>query len=208
MKDLRRLIETLVIQHCIQVEKLNITSITMKRLEDEIKDLKDETKDLKDLLYETEFKKLAFAISTPLRNTLSQRFRTEEIRMDLLDEDLIDALLTDTRPSGISKEKFYSIRYIYEGIADTIGIEYKQVIEIIYCRQQRNGEQHELLDQYVRRRKRSGMKSEFSGLLEHLHLSGLYKYKKPKMKISQVHCSDRRNRLFSLFSGNGSDRFR
>jgi hypothetical protein len=27
------------------------------------------------------------------------------------------------------------------------------------------------------------MKSEFSGLLEHLHLSGLYKYKKPKMKI-------------------------
>ncbi len=25
---------------------------------------------------------------------------------------------------------------------------------------------------------------------------------------AQVHCSDRRNRLFSLFSGNGSDRFR
>ncbi len=103
--------------------------------------------------------------------------------MDPLDEDLIDALLTDTRPSGISKEKFYSIRCIYEGIADTIGIEYKQVIEIIHCRQQRNAEQHELLDQYLRRCKKSGMKSELSGLLEHLHLSGLYKYKKPKMEI-------------------------
>ncbi|CAF1212866.1 unnamed protein product [Didymodactylos carnosus] len=109
MTDLRRLIETLVIQHRIQVEKLNITGITMKRLED------DEMKDLKDLLYETEeFQKLAFAISTPLKNTLSRRFRTEEIRMDPLDEDVIDALLTDTRPFGISKEKFDSIRCIYE----------------------------------------------------------------------------------------------
>ncbi|CAF1082789.1 unnamed protein product [Didymodactylos carnosus] len=176
MTDLRRLIETLVIQHRIQVEKLNITGITMKRLED------DEMKDLKDLLYETEeFQKLAFAISTPLKNTLSRRFRTEEIRMDPLDEDVIDALLTDTRPFGISKEKFDSIRCIYE--ADTIEIEYKQIIEIIHCRQQRNVEQHELLDQYVRRCKKSGMKSKFSDLLEHLHLRGLYKYKTPKMKI-------------------------
>jgi len=155
----------------------------MKRLEEEMQDLKHETKDLKDLLYETEFKKLAFAISIPLKNTLLQRFRTEEIRIDPLNEDLIDALLNDTRPFGISKEKFSSIKCIYEDIADTIGIEYKQVIEVIHGRQQCNAEQHELLDQYVRQCKRSGMKLEFSGLLEHLHLSGLYKYKKSKMKI-------------------------
>jgi hypothetical protein len=111
------------------------------------------------------------------------RLRPGEIDLGPLDEDLIDALLTDTRPSAISKEKFDSIRCIYEGIADTIGIDYRQVIEIIHCRQQRNAEQHELLDEYVRRCKKSGMKSEFSGLLEHLHLNGLYKYKEPKMKI-------------------------
>jgi hypothetical protein len=183
MKDFHRLIETLVIQQCIQSEKLNTTGITITRLEDEINNLKDETKDLKELLYETEFKKLTFAITTPLKNTLAQHFRSKDIRMDPLDEDLIDALLNDTRPSGISKAKFDNIRCIYEGIADNIGIEYQHVIEVIHCRQQRNAEQHELLNQYVRQCNKSEMKLEFSGLLEHLHLNGLYKYKKPKMKI-------------------------
>jgi hypothetical protein len=46
-----------------------------------MKRLEDETKYLKNLFYETEFNILAFAISTPLKNTLSQLFRTEEIRV-------------------------------------------------------------------------------------------------------------------------------
>ena len=183
MKDLRRLIETLVIQQCIQVKKLDVINVKVKTLKKEMLILKDETKDLKELLYEKEFEKLAFAVSTPLKNTLFKRFRTKEIRIDPLDDELIQSLFTDTRPSAISTEKFRNIVHIYQEIADSIGIDYKHAVEIILWRQRCNAEQHDLFEQYLRQGRKSGVKPDFSGLLKHLHLSGLYKFKKVQMQV-------------------------
>lgn len=175
MKDLRRTIETLVIESYIQGEKLN-------NMDREIRSLKEEINELKQLNYEREFQKLLFGISTPLKNMISQRFRRETIRMDPLEEDLLDALLHNDCPPTISKNKFKEIQCIYEEISDCIGISCKQLIDMMRCRKKRNAEHHELFNDYIRQCERSHMEIEFSGLLQHLYLVGLSKYKEHELK--------------------------
>ena len=196
MKDLRRTIETLVIESYIQGEKLNnidreirsskeeirSSKEEIRSSKEEIRSLKEEINELKQLNYEREFQKLLFGISTPLKNMISQRFRRETIRMDPLEEDLLDALLHNDCPPTISKNKFKEIQCIYEEISDCIGISCKQLIDMMRCRKKRNAEHHELFNDYIRQCERSHMEIEFSGLLQHLYLVGLSKYKEHELK--------------------------
>ncbi len=72
--------------------------------------METELYDLKALVYETEFKKLSFSISTPLKNALLKCFRSKNVRIDPLDEELLRSLLDNNyRDSYISKHTYNDI---------------------------------------------------------------------------------------------------
>jgi hypothetical protein len=98
MKSLRQIVEKLVIDNCIAIEKID-------QLDRKVNDLAEETHNLQILVYEKEFKKLLCFISTPLKNKLCQEFRRNDIRMDPLNEDLLRALYNGTYVTGIPNKK-------------------------------------------------------------------------------------------------------
>ena len=171
MMQLRRIIESLVIENYVTQQRLKALEIKMS--------------DLEAITFETEFKKLSFEISTPLKNMLSKRFRQEVIRIDPLDESLIDVLLNkDDNIAWISHNDLARIIHIYEEIANSMGIaDYQQLVEVIaYCRQ-RNSEQHDLIRDYINRRREYKLKPDFLDLLQEIKLNGLQEYKAREMKI-------------------------
>jgi hypothetical protein len=83
-----------------------------------------------------------------LSNALLKSFRKKDIRIDPLDETLISALLeNDFNGFGIPKNTFNQIIGIYKDISNNINIlNYKDLIIVIHYQQQRNVEQHELIN--------------------------------------------------------------
>ena len=68
------------------------------------------------------------------------------------------------------------------------------------CREKRNTGQHELFNDYIRQCERSDMEIESSGLLQHLHLIGLSKYKEYELKILE--------KIFRFFVKHGEYRWK
>lgn len=170
MMQLRRTIESLVIENYFTRGRLNALEIKMS--------------DLQAIIFETEFKKLSYEISTPLKNMLSKRFRQEMIRIDPLDESLIDVLLNKhDNIQWISQNSLARIIHIYKEIANAMGIaDYQQLVEVIVYRRQRNSEQYDLIHDYIKRRRKYKLKPDFLDLLQELKLNGLREYKAPEMK--------------------------
>lgn len=184
MKSLRQIVEKLVIDNCIAIEKID-------QLDRKVNDLAEETHNLQILVYEKEFKKLLCFISTPLKNKLCQEFRRNDIRMDPLNEDLLRALYNETYVTGISNKKMKIIISIFKQVASEIGLSNKQLIEIMLLRLERNVEEHEVLLQYIEQCNRSRIKAEFLSLINYLHLNGLLKYKEVELKALEKifdHC--------------------
>jgi hypothetical protein len=175
MKSLRQIVEKLVIDNCIAIEKI-------EQLDMKVNSLTEQTNHLQIFIYEKEFKKLLCSISTPLKNKLCQEFRRKDIRMDPLDEDVLHALHDGTDITGISNRKMETIRCIFNGIANEIGLRNKQVVEIMLLRLERNVEEHEVLGPYIEKCHKSRMKGDFTDLINYLNLNGLFKYKEKEIK--------------------------
>ncbi|CAF5031180.1 unnamed protein product, partial [Rotaria socialis] len=95
--------------------------------------------------------------------------------MDPLDETLLLVLLENNHDFNVlhmSEKKLHIVFNIYKDISDTIGICYKNMLKMLMCRNQRNIEQHEMLEGYVQQCKRSGIQSDFTGLMNYLQLAG------------------------------------
>ncbi|CAF1115234.1 unnamed protein product [Rotaria sordida] len=191
--DLRKTIESFVITNCIMRERLNNN-------ETETNSLKEAVRDLQEITYEANFKKLAYAISTPLKNELLEHFRLARIRVDPLDEELLVALLDGNyRAARISEDTYNDIVLIYQKIAQVTGIfNYKELVKIIVCRQARSVDQHEIIDHYINQCKRSHMKPNFLDLLKDLNLNSLAKYKLEEMQTLE--------KLFTFYSEHGEYR--
>ena len=82
MKELRRILESLIIEHYIMSERLNKT-------EQDLADVKEDLADMKSLLYESQYNRLCFSISTPLKKALVRYFHADDIRFDPLDQRLL-----------------------------------------------------------------------------------------------------------------------
>ncbi|CAF4074681.1 unnamed protein product [Rotaria sp. Silwood1] len=191
--DLRKTIESLAITNCIIWKRLN-------NMETETNGLKESVHDLQEITYEANFKKLTYAISTPLKDELTKRFRLAKIGGDPLDEELLAALLDGNyRAAHISEDTYNAIVLIYREIAQVTGIlDYKELVKILVCRLTRNVDQHEIMDHYINQCKRSHMKPTFMDLLKDLKLNGLVKYKVEEMKTLE--------KVFSFYSENGEYR--
>ncbi len=72
--------------------------------------METELYDLKALAYEIEFTKFFFLIFTPLKNALLKCFRSKNVRIDPLDEELFRSLLDNNyRDSYIAKHTYNDI---------------------------------------------------------------------------------------------------
>jgi len=66
--DLRRIAESLIMEHCLLSVRLN--------------NVDNELNDVKHLLFENEFKKFVFLYQHHLKNILVKLFRTRDLRID------------------------------------------------------------------------------------------------------------------------------
>jgi len=140
MKSLRRIIEKLVIDSFISSEKID-------QLQFQVKNLSEETKSLQALVYEEEFKKLVFCISTPIKDRLCNEFRRNNIRIDPLDDDLLYAIYNKSSLTGISTTDMKTTMSIFKQVAGQVGLHEKELIKIILLQLERNVEEHEILKQ-------------------------------------------------------------
>ena len=70
----------------------------------------------------------------------------------------------------------------YQGLSKQIQVaNYRDLLLIIYYRQQRNVEEHEVLDDYVRHCIKTSRKPDFMMLLKELDLTALTEYKREEL---------------------------
>ena len=146
------------------------------------------------LTYERQFQRLLYWISNPVKFKLLSEFRRSNIRIDPLDEDLLDSLYNGTSLMEISEEKMEMIRSIFIQLGRQIGLSDRELVKIMLIRLQRNVQEHEVVTPYIEECNRSKKKAEFIGLINHLHLNGLVKYKPIEIqmlaKIFDFHVND------------------
>ncbi|CAF2985305.1 unnamed protein product [Rotaria sp. Silwood2] len=170
MTDLRRIAESLIMEHCHLSVRLN--------------NVENELNDVKRLLFENEFKKLCFLVSTPLKNVLVKQFRTRNLRIDPLDKTLLLALRSNDYHIGpIDRTLYYAVKETYQKLARDIGIFYHDLIEVIFVRLQRNIQQHESLNEYIDECRVLNITPKFENLIEQMDLTSLFKYKTSQMRL-------------------------
>jgi hypothetical protein len=169
MKKFRQNIEKLIIQNTVIITELNI--------------VKQEVSDLKKIVFEKEFKKLSNSISKPIKEDLVKYFREKRLRIDPLHECLMECLLKNHYDNlYISKNEFYDIMNFYKQLSNEMKINnYEDLIYLMDIRRQRNIEEHEFIDGYLKTCTRKKQTPDFSNLLETLNLTPLKTYKKNEL---------------------------
>ncbi len=121
MADLRRIVESLIMEHSILCVRVDY--------------VENELNDVKHLLFENDFKKLCFLVSTPLKNILAKEFRIRHLQIDPLNRNLLLALKSNDYHFGpIDKTLYDNVIAIYQTVARDIGIFDEDLIEIIFIR--------------------------------------------------------------------------
>lgn len=140
------------------------------------------------IVYENQYNRLCFSVSTPLKSVLVQKFRLKSLRIDPLDQALLMSLYANDYQLGdINKDLFKSVCQIYKTIANDLSVpDYKDLIEIIMSRQKRNVEEHETLGDYIKKCKILQMKPTFKDLIAELNLNALFEFKPSEMKTLEI----------------------
>lgn len=169
MKSLRRIVENLVMNNCVSTAKIDELELNVNNLQM--------------LVYEREFQRLLYSISNPVKCKLVSEFRRNNIRIDPLDEELLDSLYKSTSLMGISREKMEMIKSIFIQLARQIGLSDRELVQTMLLRLKRNADEQEVVTPYIKQCNRSKQEAEFLGLINHLHLNGLLNYKPTEVQI-------------------------
>ena len=112
MKRIRQDLESLTIRCCIASERLDKTERELVDVKAELSGVKEEVEDVRDLVYEGQYNRLCFGVSTPLKETLARCFRAQRTRIDPLNQRVRDEArgMTNERMDGYDQRLIVLLR--------------------------------------------------------------------------------------------------